>query len=167
MYGKYFVIFAIMFTGWFLRKINFIDDKMDHSINKLIVYFAYPCLIVHNIGGLEMDHKIITSFVITFALSLASFYLYGLICYGYARLRKVPESESNILEFSMIAPNDGFMGFPVLSAALGADKLMFSSDMPQNTPAELAIFRAVFTSREDLAKVLAGTALRVFDIPLA
>lgn len=48
-----------------------------------------------------------------------------------------------------------------MAKALGADKLMFSSDMPQNTPAELAIFRAVFTSREDLAKVLAGTALRV------
>lgn len=113
MYGKYFVIFAIMFTGWFLRKINFIDDKMNHSINKLIVYFAYPCLIVHNIGGLDMNHKVIASFAITFALSLASFYLCGLICYGYARLRKFPESESNILEFAMIAPNDGFMGFPV------------------------------------------------------
>lgn len=40
MYGRYFVLFAILFTGWFLRKINFIDDKMDHSINKLVVYFA-------------------------------------------------------------------------------------------------------------------------------
>lgn len=50
-------------------------------------------------------------------------------------------------------------------AKLGADKLMFSSDMPQNTPAELAIFHAVFTEEEDLAKVLGGTALRVFDIP--
>ena len=27
MYGKYFVLFAILFTGWFLRKINFIDDN--------------------------------------------------------------------------------------------------------------------------------------------
>ena len=53
MYGRYFVLFAILFTGWFLRKINFIDDKMDHSINKLVVYFAYPCLIVHNIGELD------------------------------------------------------------------------------------------------------------------
>ena len=35
-------------------KINFIDDKMDHSINKLVVYFAYPCLIVHNIGELDL-----------------------------------------------------------------------------------------------------------------
>ena len=34
MYGQYFVLFAILFTGWFLRKINFIDDKMNHSINK-------------------------------------------------------------------------------------------------------------------------------------
>ena len=31
MYGQYFVLFAIMFTGWFLRRIDFIDDKMDHS----------------------------------------------------------------------------------------------------------------------------------------
>lgn len=113
MYGKYFVLFAILFTGWILRKINFIDDKMNHSINKLIVYFAYPCLIVHNIGGLDMSHEVIISFVITFAVSLACFYLYGLICWGYAKLRKFPQQESNILEFSMAAPNDGFMGFPV------------------------------------------------------
>lgn len=57
MYGRYIVLFAILFTGWFLRKINFIDDKMNHSINKLIVYFAYPCLIVHNIGSMEAQER--------------------------------------------------------------------------------------------------------------
>lgn len=121
MYGKYFVLFAILFTGWFLRKINFIDDKMNHSINKLIVYFAYPCLIVHNIGGLDMSPKVIVSFLITFAISLVCFYLYGLICRGYTKLRKFPREESNILEFSMSTPNDGFMGFPVA--------LLFFGDM--------------------------------------
>ncbi len=113
MYAKYFVLFAILFTGWFLRKINFIDDKMNHSINKLIVYFAYPCLIVHNIGGLDMTHEIIVSFLMTFVISLACFYLYGVICYYYAKLRKFPVEEANILEFSMASPNNGFMGFPV------------------------------------------------------
>mgnify|MGYP000520275489 CR=1 FL=1 len=58
MYGRYIVLFAILFTGWFLRKINFIDDKMNHSINKLIVYFAYPCLIVHNIGSMEATGEV-------------------------------------------------------------------------------------------------------------
>ena len=73
MYGKYLVLFAILFTGWFLRRIDFIDDKMDHSMNKLIVYFAYPCLIVHNIGSLKMTQDIITDFVITFLCSLILF----------------------------------------------------------------------------------------------
>lgn len=113
MYGKYFVLFAILFTGWFLRKINFIDDKMNHSINKLIVYFAYPCLIVHNIGSIDMSEKIIVSFLICFGISLVSFYIYGAIAFGYAKLRHFPKEESNTLEFAMTAPNNGFMGFPV------------------------------------------------------
>ena len=113
MYGKYFVLFAILFTGWLLRKINFIDDKMNRSINKLIVYFAYPCLIVHNIGSIEMSGDIIVQSGITFLASLICFYIYGFICMGYAKLRKFPKDESNILEFAMAAPNDGFMGFPI------------------------------------------------------
>lgn len=113
MYGKFFVLFAILFTGWFLRKINFIDDKMNHSINKLIVYFAYPCLIVHNIGSLDMSGEIVITFFLTFAISLAFFFLYGLICYGYSRARRFPEEEASIIEFAMAAPNNGFMGFPV------------------------------------------------------
>ena len=113
MYGKYFVLFAILFTGWFMRKINFIDDKMNHSINKLIVYFAYPCLIVHNIGSLDMSGDIIIKFGIAFLASLICFYIYGLVCLGYARARRFPAEESNTLEFAMATPNDGFMGFPV------------------------------------------------------
>ena len=113
MFGKYFVLFAILFTGWFMRKINFIDDKMNNSINKLIVYFAYPCLIVHNIGSLDMSGEVITTFLLAFALSLAFFYLYGFAAFSYAKLRKFPENEANILEFAMTTPNNGFMGFPV------------------------------------------------------
>ena len=113
MYGKYIILFAILFTGWFLRRINFIDDNMNHSLNKFIVYFAYPCMIVHNIGTLELDHRTLGKFFLAFALSLVCFYLYGLICYGYAKLRKFPPEDSHVIEFSMAAPNDGFMGFPI------------------------------------------------------
>ncbi|MCQ2546915.1 MAG: AEC family transporter [Clostridia bacterium] len=113
MYAKYFVLFAILFTGWFLRKINFIDDKMNHSMNKLIVYFAYPCLIVHNIGNVDMTGKVVLDFLITFVISLVCFFLYGLIAFGYAKARKFPADVSNVAEFAMSTPNNGFMGFPV------------------------------------------------------
>lgn len=125
MYGKYFVLFAILFTGWFLRKINFIDDKMNHSMNKLIVYFAYPCLIVYNIGSLDLSGRTVVDFLIALVLSLACFYIYGFICTGYAKLRKFSAESSNVAEFAMMAPNDGFMGFPVTLIFFGETGLLF------------------------------------------
>ena len=124
MYGRYFVLFAILFTGWFLRKINFIDEKMDHSINKLVVYFAYPCLIVHNIGELDLTADVLADFGLTFVLSLVVFYLYGFFCKGYARLRKYPKNVSGIAEFAMSMPNNGFMGFPVALIFFGDSGLL-------------------------------------------
>lgn len=124
MYGRYFVLFAILFTGWFLRKINFIDDKMNRSMNKLIVYFAYPCLIVHNIGSLHMTGRIISEFALTFAISLICFYIYGFICLGYGRARKFPGAVSNTAEFAMSTPNNGFMGFPVALIFFGETGLL-------------------------------------------
>ncbi len=124
MYGRYFVLFAILFTGWFLRKINFIDEKMDHSINKLVVYFAYPCLIVHNIGELDLTADVLADFGLTFVLSLVFFYLYGFFCKGYARLRKYPKNVSGIAEFAMSMPNNGFMGFPVALIFFGDSGLL-------------------------------------------
>ena len=114
----------MLFTGWFLRKINFIDDRMNHSINKLVVYFAYPCMIVHNIGSLEMNRSVIESFLITFVMSLVLFYLYGFISWAYARLRKYPKEISNVAEFAMAMPNDGFMGFPVALIFFGEKGLL-------------------------------------------
>ena len=76
-------------------------------------------------------------------------------------IRLAQEHENVYVEPSWI----NLLSLEKMAAKLGPDKLMFSSDMPQNTPAELAIFRAVFTEEKDLAKVLGGTALRVFDIP--
>ena len=113
MYGRYFVLFAILFTGWFLRKINFIDDKMNRSMNKLIVYFAYPCLIVHNIGTLKLSSELLAEFAIVFLLSIGTMYLNAFLSYVYAKARKFPADVSNVAELSMVSPNDGFMGFPV------------------------------------------------------
>lgn len=125
MYGKYFVLFAILFTGWFLRKINFIDDNMNHSMNKLIVYFAYPCLIVHNIGSLDMSSRMLAEFMLVFLLSLACLYIYGFISAWYTKVRKFPVQSSNVAEFCMTAPNDGFMGFPVALIFFGETGLLF------------------------------------------
>lgn len=124
MIGRYLVLFAILFTGYFLRKINFLDDEMNHGLNKFIVYFAYPCMIVHNIGTLEMTGQLAVNFVVMLVLSLIFFYIYGGYMYLYGKARKFPKEISNVAEFASASPNNGFMGFPVTLLFFG-EKGMF------------------------------------------
>lgn len=125
MYAKYLVLFAILFTGYFLRKIHFLDDAMNHGLNKFIVYFAYPCMIVHNLGTLEMNEQIIAQFLLMLLLTLACFLIYGGWMYAYCKIRKVPREVSNIVELSSLSPNNGFMGFPITLIFFGEKGFLF------------------------------------------
>ncbi len=125
MYARYIVLFAILFTGYFLRKINFLDDAMNHGLNKFIVYFAYPCMIVHNLGTLELDSRLVFNFLLMLAMSLAGFFLYAGIVYLYSKARKIPREISHVVEFSAVSPNNGFMGFPISLIFFGEEGLFF------------------------------------------
>ena len=126
MYGQFFVLFAIVFTGYFFRKFNIIDDAMNHGLNKFIVYFAYPCMIVHNIGTLEMSGHLMRSFLITFGISCGMFAVYSIYSYLYCKARKFP-SNSNVAEMAMSSPNNGFMGLLLMLAHNAAMNFYFFS----------------------------------------
>ncbi|MCF0144660.1 MAG: AEC family transporter, partial [Firmicutes bacterium] len=51
--------------------------------------------------------------LLTFILSLATFFFNALLAYCYAKARKFPKDVANVAELAMASPNDGFMGFPV------------------------------------------------------
>lgn len=125
MYAKYLVLFAILFTGYFLRRIGFLDEAMNHGLNKFIVYFAYPCLIVHNLGTLDMNHQLMLEFLLMLVLTLVCFFLYGGWMYLYCKFRKVPRDVSNIVEMSSLSPNNGFMGFPITLIFFGEKGFLF------------------------------------------
>ena len=125
MYAKYFVLFAILFTGYFLRKIRFLDDAMNHGLNKFIVYFAYPCMIIHNLGTLETNRRLALNFLLMLVLTLICFFIYGGVMYLYSKLRKIPREISHVVEFSSICPNNGFMGFPITLLFFGEEGLFF------------------------------------------
>ena len=55
-------------------------------------------------------------------------------------------------------------GLRGLIQKLGAERVLFGSDNPENVPVELAKYRAIHLSAEDLATCLGGTAIRVFQL---
>lgn len=125
MYSRYAVIFALILTGYILRRTNFAGDAMFNGLNRIILFFAYPCMIVHNIGTLEMKPALLGQFILIIVLTYVMLVLFGLIARGYAKISKMPRLDSPVAEFAMVAPNDGFMGFPIVLIFFGETGLFF------------------------------------------
>lgn len=124
MYGQFFVMFAMIFTGYLMRKIDFIKDEMNNSLNKFIVYCAYPCMITYNIGTMKINAHLLKEFILMMVVSFAALMIFALITRLYTKGRRFPDRVSNVSELSMICPNNGFMGFPMALSFLGSHGLL-------------------------------------------
>ena len=131
MYQQFFVMFAMIFTGYFLRKINFIKEEMNNSLNKFIVYCAYPLMLAYNIGTMDMNSRLFKEFILMMIVSAVLFTGASAFVYFYAKIRKFPARASNVAEMCMVCPNNGFMGFPMGLAFLGGEGLLMM--MAQNS----------------------------------
>ena len=122
--AEQFILFALLPTGY-LCKGDIIDDGMNRSINRFIINIAYPCLIVYRIGSLEMTKGVFINFMIALFVSTMLMAIYSVYAYWYVRLRKFPKVDLSVSEFSIISPNNGFMGFPFALAFLGEYGLLY------------------------------------------
>lgn len=138
MYGQFFVIFAMIFTGFLLRKIGFIKEEMNNSLNKFIVYCAYPCLLAYNIGIMDMTVDFLLDFILMLCVSEVILLGFALFARIYGKLRHFPVRVSNVIELSMTCPNNGFMGFPMGLAMLGSTGLFLMT--AQNSAMNIFFF---------------------------
>ncbi|MDO8685088.1 MAG: amidohydrolase, partial [Clostridiales bacterium] len=56
------------------------------------------------------------------------------------------------------------LSIKVAVQVLGAHKIMFSSDMPENIPVELEKYRSAFEDEAILQQIFCGTAKEVFGL---
>ncbi len=124
MYQQFFVLFAIMFSGYFLRKFDIIDYNMNRGLNRFIVYFSFPCLILEKIGTFPMDQTTMNLFYIVFGIGFVLFAVYAAVAFFYVKARRFPKEKSGIIEFAMTSPNTGFMGFPITLLFFGEKGLL-------------------------------------------
>ena len=124
MYLQLFLLFAMIFTGYFLRKSRFINSSMNEGVSKIIVYVAYPCLIVYNVGTMKLTATLLRDFLQVTLIGLVFFALYGVISQGWVKITKQPEKLRDVTALSIALPNNGFMGFPVALIFLGPKGLL-------------------------------------------
>jgi Predicted permeases len=116
------VIIALI--GFYGGKRKIIDEKVSNGLTRILLEISVPLLIISSFNF---------KFTPEFATNIKKAFLYSLIIFvltpilAKPLLFKVDRSKKNILQFSMVFSNCGFMGFPLAYSVFGAEGVVYAS----------------------------------------
>ena len=110
------VLFLILLVGFYCRKRNIINETVKKGLSELLLKITLPFMIISSFnlqyssdmlinGGKVLLYSIIIHFSFIFISKIFYF--------------KYEESQKNVLRFSTIFSNVGFMGYPILESIFG------------------------------------------------
>ena len=116
-------LFLLMLCGLGSARFGLLDNKGLKGLNTLVLYFAQPAMIVFKLQQ-DADPRLIADLAWVFALTCLTIALAGAIAFGLF-LREPPQRRSVLTNLAMVS-NCGYMGYPVITAALGDEALIYA-----------------------------------------
>ena len=118
-----FTLFLLMMCGFCARKTRMMGDEAFTGLNRLVLYFAQPALILSSMQQ-SASPELIRDLAFVLVLACAVMILSGLAALRLFRRESAPR-RSVLTSMSMVY-NCGFMGFPLIIAALGEEALIYA-----------------------------------------
>ena len=109
--------------GYVAHKLGFLGGDFDSALSKLVINITLPCMILVSVCGRELPPA--TELLQLLALSAAGYVMAVIVALIAPRLMRAPESGA--YSFVIAFGNVGFIGFPVLSAGLGPDAVLYAA----------------------------------------
>lgn len=109
--------------GYVAHKLGFLGGDFDSALSKLVINITLPCMILVSVCGRELPPA--TELLQLLALSAAGYVMAVIVALIAPRLMRAPESGA--YSFVIAFGNVGFIGFPVLSAVLGPDAVLYAA----------------------------------------
>ena len=130
------VLVVPLVIGFAARKANFMDEKFDAQLTRLVLNVTMPCMIVSSVDSAQLPGvgavgRILGVSLLAYLVALVASLVLG---------RLIAGREGNASTWSFIAlfGNIGFIGFPVISAIFGTDALVYA--VIAALPANLFVF---------------------------
>ena len=116
-------LFLLIITGFIAAKKNVLDDRGLRGLNTLVLNFAQPALILHKMQ-MPTTPQLIIELAWVFVLTCATIAIAGVIAFHiFGKEEKNRRATLTVL--SMVS-NCGFMGYPVITATMGEDALIYA-----------------------------------------
>ena len=116
-------LLLLMLCGFIARKSRMMGGEGFSALNKLVLFFAQPALILSSMQQ-SSSPELIRDLAWVFVLACAAMALSGFVALLFFRREAAPRR--SVLTSMAMVSNCGFMGFPVITAALGEEALIYA-----------------------------------------
>jgi len=110
-------------AGFLIGKLNFLPEKFDKGLSRLVINVLLPCLIVHSLN-IEFDPEQLKKLAQTLLISvgtLAFLFIMGQVFFYFCS----KDASGRVVRYGMLFSNFTFFGFPLVEALYGASGLFF------------------------------------------
>lgn len=114
-------IFALIFAGWFARRIGTLGDQAASELNRFVVYLALPVLLFDIVAHASWSEIWNPAFIAVFGLGAASVFIVVVVT-SYCSTRSLLDGALDGLNAAYA--NTRFVGFPLVLAVLGRSALV-------------------------------------------
>lgn len=117
-------LFLIICIGYFVFKIDILNETVNKHINSLVINVTMPLMIISSVLAMN-DRPASSIIVILFAVSIGFFIIMPILAFIIVKIMlktmHIVKSRQGVYMFMMIFSNVAFMGMPILNAACGED----------------------------------------------
>ena len=121
------VFILLLVPGFFSAKKKYITPHQVDGLSFITVNFLWPALIIDVMSTVYFSEEIIEVLGYTAVLSLAYYFVIGILAWFYWRIRKSPKHLQGILTFATTITNTGFIGIPLINIALGGEAVLIAA----------------------------------------
>lgn len=116
-------LFLLMLSGLGAARFRLLDEKGLKGLNTLVLYFAQPAMITFKLQQ-DADPQLIAELAWVFVLTCLTIGAAGVI--SFAIFFREPAQRRSVLTNLAMVSNCGYMGYPVITAALGDHALIYA-----------------------------------------
>ncbi len=119
------VLFILILVGYFIRRLELLDDESTSKISNLAMSVFLPAMIIDSMQidfNSTMVNKILLLLLVSVVAYAVSIALAFLLKFAFKN-----DSDIGIYQYVIIFSNVAFMGYPVVEAVLGKEAIFYTA----------------------------------------
>ncbi|OPL09124.1 MAG: hypothetical protein AVO33_07735, partial [delta proteobacterium ML8_F1] len=123
--NQVFVLFMLIVVGYFIRKKHLVSDAFQKDMSNFVMKVTMPFFALMSVYT-SMTPELFKESVVLVIIAFGLFGLGIVFSYGITKILKIEGMRRDVLQFTMVFPNVGFMGIPVMKAVYGNSGVIYS-----------------------------------------